>query len=180
MMGPVEVELQLPAPATKQVEAAPEAPAADAPLTKLSQKDLVHMAFDQDTEADFALQKNEELEPEKGPVVPDMVGWGNWTGNGAPQPRRKRKAPFVEAPVLKGVAANPRVILNPKRAKRAGLLKVAQVPYPFTSRSEYERYMARPVGQAWNDAPAVKKLTRPAVSVRAGAAIEPIRKQGAK
>ena len=84
----------------------------------------------------------------------------------------------MEAPVLKGVAANPRVILNPKRSKRACLLKVAQVPYPFTSRSEYERYMARPVGQAWNDAPAVKKLTRPAVSVRAGAAIEPIRKQG--
>jgi len=79
-----------------------------------------------------------------------------------------------------GINANPRVILNPKRAKKAGLLKVAQVPYPFTSRSEYERYMARPVGNDWNAAPAVKKLTRPAVSVRAGAAVEPIRKGGGR
>ena len=54
------------------------------------------------------------------------------------------------------------------------------MPYPFTSRSEYERYMARPVGNDWNAAPAVKKLTRPAVSVRAGAAVEPIRKGGGR
>jgi len=111
-----------------------------------------------------------------------LLGWGSWAGEGAPAPRPKKKR--KEAPVTivppTGAAANPRVILNPKRAKKAGLLKVAQVPYPFTSRSEYERYMARPVGNDWNAAPAVKKLTRPAVSVRAGAAVEPIRKGGKK
>ena len=96
------------------------------------------------------------------------------------RPKKKRKeAPVTVVPPT-GAAANPRVILNPKRHKKAGLLKVAQVPYPFTSRSEYERYMARPVGNDWNAAPAVKKLTRPAVSVRAGAAVEPIRKGGGR
>ncbi len=154
----------------------------NAPLTKLSQQDLLHMAFDDKDQEDFAAQRSEALEPEKPPEQPDLMGWGSWTGEGAPAPRPKKKrkeAPVVVAPPT-GAAANPRVILNPKRHKKAGLLKVAQVPYPFTSRSEYERYMARPVGSAWNAAPAVKKLTRPAVSVRAGAAVEPIRKGGGK
>merc|ERR1712196_294702 len=150
----------------------------DAPLTKLSQQDLLHMAFDDGEAEDFAAQRSEELAPERPPDQPDLLGWGSWTGEGAPAPRPKKKrkeAPVTIAPPT-GINANPRVILNPKRAKKAGLLKVAQVPYPFTSRSEYERYMARPVGNDWNAAPAVKKLTRPAVSVRAGAAVEPIRK----
>ena len=111
------------------------------------------------------------------------AAWGSWTGEGAPAPKPRKKRKASEAPAVApptGAAANPRVILNPKRAKKAGLLKVAQVPYPFTSRSEYERYMARPVGNDWNAAPAVKKLTRPAVSVRAGAAVEPIRKGGGR
>ena len=154
----------------------------DAPLTKLSQQDLLHMAFDDKDQEDFAAQRSEELAPERPPDQPDVLGWGSWTGEGAPAPRPKKKR--KEAPVTivppTGAAANPRVILNPKRHKKAGLLKVAQVPYPFTSRSEYERYMARPVGSDWNAAPAVKKLTRPAVSVRAGAAVEPIRKGGGR
>ena len=154
----------------------------DAPLTKLSQQDLLHMAFDDRDQEDFAAQRSEELAPERPPEQPDLLGWGSWTGEGAPAPRARKKR--KEAPVTivppTGINANPRVILNPKRHKKAGLLKVAQVPYPFTSRSEYERYMARPVGNDWNAAPAVKKLTRPAVSVRAGAAVEPIRKGGKK
>ena len=163
-------------------ESAPPPPTENAPLTKMSQQDLLHMAFDDKDQEDFAQQRSEELAPERPPAQPDLVGWGSWAGEGAPAPRPKKKrkeAPVVVAPPT-GAAANPRVILNPKRAKKAGLLKVAQVPYPFTSRSEYERYMARPVGGDWNAAPAVKKLTRPAVSVRAGAAVEPIRKGGGK
>jgi len=153
----------------------------NAPLTKLSQQDLLHMAFDDKDQEDFAQQRSEELAPERPPEQPDLMGWGSWAGEGAPAPKQRKKrkeAPPVIETKPTGAAANPRVILNPKRAKKAGLLKVAQVPYPFTSRSEYERYMARPVGNDWNAAPAVKKLTRPAVSVRAGAAVEPIRKGG--
>ena len=70
----------------------------------------------------------------------------------------------------------PNVIINPKRVKKASLLKVAQVPYPFTSRSQYERYMAKPVGEEWNARATVGKLTKPKLSVRAGVAIDPIRK----
>ena len=170
------VEVEPPRLRTGSVTQAPEESAPvkeDAPLTKLSQQDLLHMAFDDKDQEDFAAQRSEELAPERPPEQPDLLGWGSWAGEGAPAPRPKKKR--KEAPVTivppTGAAANPRVILNPKRHKKAGLLKVAQVPYPFTSRSEYERYMARPVGNDWNAAPAVKKLTRPAVSVRAGAAV---------
>jgi len=180
------VEVEPPRLRTGSVTQAPEESAPvkeDAPLTKMSQQDLLHMAFDDKDQEDFAAQRSEELAPERPPEQPDLLGWGSWAGEGAPapRPRKKRKeAPPVIETKPTGAAANPRVILNPKRAKKAGLLKVAQVPYPFTSRSEYERYMARPVGNDWNAAPAVKKLTRPAVSVRAGAAVEPIRKGGKK
>ena len=184
-MSQKHVEVEPPRLRTGSVTQAPAESAPvqeDAPLTKLSQQDLLHMAFDDKDQEDFAAQRTEELAPERPPEQPDLLGWGSWAGEGAPAPRPKKKR--KEAPVTivppTGAAANPRVILNPKRAKRAGLLKVAQVPYPFTSRSEYERYMARPVGNDWNAAPAVKKLTRPAVSVRAGAAVEPIRKGGGR
>ena len=179
------VEVEPPRLRTGSTVSEPEASAPvkeDAPLTKLSQQDLLHIAFDDEDQEDFAQQRSEELAPERPPEQPDLLGWGAWTGEGAPAPKQRKKrkeAPPVSVPPT-GINANPRVILNPKRHKKAGLLKVAQVPYPFTSRSEYERYMARPVGNDWNAAPAVKKLTRPAVSVRAGAAVEPIRKGGKK
>jgi U3 small nucleolar RNA-associated protein 14 len=44
-------------------------------------------------------------------------------------------------------------------------LKVSEVPYPFTSREQYERAMRRPVGKEWNTALAVRDQTRPAVKV---------------
>ena len=68
------------------------------------------------------------------------------------------------------------MIISEKRIKRAAHLKLAQVPYPFTSREQYERAMARPIGREWNTAASVRAATRPEVSVRAGVAIAPITK----
>ena len=178
------------APAAPAAEAPAPAPTAvesdgDRPMTALSQKELVALAFaaDDGAEADFAALKKSELEPDVAPAAPALLGWGAWAGAGAPPPpkrrgKRSRDEPVAApAPPVRDKA--PHVILNPKRAKKAGLLKVAAVPYPFTSRSQYERYMARPVGEEWNAGAATRKLTRPKLVVRAGAAIEPIRKQKA-
>ena len=94
-------------------------------------------------------------------------------GVAATAPRRRRDGSAASTRRLREASRDG----APQRSARA---QVAQVPYPFTSRSEYERYMARPVGEEWNDASATRKLTRPAVSVRPGAAIEPIRRKRKK
>ena len=139
----------------------------DAPLTKLSQQDLLHMAFDDEDQEDFAQQRSEELAPERPPEQPDVLGWGSWTRRRAPHRDRRRSARRHLLPLYRRQAqCEPARHPEPETAKKAGLLKVAQVPYPFTSRSEYERYMARPVGDDWNAAGG-SQLTRPAVSVRA-------------
>ena len=71
--------------------------------------------------------------------------------------------------------ALPTVVINERRMKKAAALKVTEVPYPFTSREQYERSLRRPVGKEWNTALAVREQTRPAVKVRAGVMVQPIK-----
>ena len=48
------------------------------------------------------------------------------------------------------------------------------VPYPYTSREQYERAMQGALGREWNVSTAVRKLTRPEIISRAGVIINPI------
>ncbi|KAJ1459979.1 small-subunit processome [Pelagophyceae sp. CCMP2097] len=172
------------------VEDGEDAPAR--PLASLSQRELVDVAFaaDDEVEEEFAATKTlveslADTRAAKKKALEDEVvpGWGSWTGEGAlPPPPTKRKK-FEDAPVKAKVAVVQNasklqhVILNPKRVRKASDLKVAQVPYPFTSRAQYERYMAKPVGTEWNTAGATRKLVQPSATVRPGAAIDPIQKK---
>ncbi|CAN0382626.1 unnamed protein product, partial [Laminaria digitata] len=52
---------------------------------------------------------------------------------------------------------------------------VSEVPYPFTSREQYERSLRQPIGGEWNTCQSVKDMTRPAVVVRAGAVVAPMK-----
>jgi U3 small nucleolar RNA-associated protein 14 len=49
-----------------------------------------------------------------------------------------------------------------------------QVPYPFTSKEQYERAMRQPVGKEWNTTQSVRELTRKDVLFKAGTIIDPI------
>ena len=150
-------------------------------LRDMSQADLVDLAFDAGDAEDFAKEK-EAAETEETPAaVTDFVaGWGSWTGEGAPLPKKakkivdnkKKKIEFPE----NHPSRSPHVILNPKIVKNQTHLKVAQVPYPFTSKASYEKYMATPLGREWNHDNAMRILTRPAVNTRPGVAIPPIKK----
>lgn len=143
----------------------------------MTQDDLVDLAFDAQVEEEFAAEKqdieetaNDQLN-ESGQV--DLPGWGHWTGLGTvppPAKRRKRKVPLLPPKAT----PSPHVILNPKLIKAQAKLKVAQVPYPFKTRAQYEKYMGQPIGEEWNAKEAVAEITRPAVTLRRGVAIEPI------
>ena len=47
------------------------------------------------------------------------------------------------------------------------------VPYPFTSREQYERTMKRAMGKEWNTAALTDAATKPQVYTRAGVIITP-------
>lgn len=70
-----------------------------------------------------------------------------------------------------------RVIINEKRVKRTAQFQLTEIPYPFTSREQYERAMAGSIGQEWNVSGAVKDMTRPEILTRAGKIIQPIAKK---
>ena len=50
---------------------------------------------------------------------------------------------------------------------------VTRVPYPFTSREQYERTMKRAIGQEWNTSALTDAATKPEVYTRAGVIIAP-------
>ena len=66
------------------------------------------------------------------------------------------------------------VIVSEKRNKKATHLTTAGVPFPFSSREQYERSLRQPLGREWNTGASHKALVAPAVKVAKGAVIDPI------
>lgn len=163
-------------------------------IASLTQEELVRRAFaaptDTEVEEEFAKEKAEAMDHDdptrkKKDKPKTSNGWGSWAGQGAPAPRPPRKLPKkLQAPEAKlperkrADEKKPLVIINEKRIKKtAGNFQIANIPYPYTSREEYERAMTGAVGKEWNVTSAVKNMTRPDVITRAGKMIQPISKR---
>lgn len=67
-----------------------------------------------------------------------------------------------------------KVLINEKKDKKAAKFTVKDVPYPFTSREEYEAAMRNPLGSDWNTSQVTNVLTAPKIMKRAGTAIAPL------
>mmetsp|Transcript_7943 Transcript_7943/g.11085 ORF Transcript_7943/g.11085 Transcript_7943/m.11085 type:complete len:549 (+) Transcript_7943:41-1687(+) len=159
-------------------------------IRDMTQDDLLELAMDQGVAEEFATEKLETETPqttEKNDKDSDFLpGWGTWTGEGisreeeeAFNKKRRIKKNISQIPktnLPSDHSTQPNLILNPKRVKKQANLRVAQVPYPFSSKAQYERYMAQPLGREWNAEKAVQELIKPAVVVRPGVAIEPLTK----
>ena len=52
---------------------------------------------------------------------------------------------------------------------------VSNVPFPYTSKQQFERSIRVPTGKEWNSAATLKRNVTPKVSTKAGAIIEPMR-----
>lgn len=168
-----------------------KAPTQQLGLGKLSNDELVRRAFaTPDFETEFKDFKEDEVNASvsKGreKLPGDVAGWGSWAGEGAPAPslafiKRRREVEAAQAEKedkLKKARKDdrlPRVMINDKRQKRSAKYMVAEVPYPFTSREQYERSLRQPIGGEWNTSQSVRAMTRPAVIVRAGAAVAPMK-----
>lgn len=158
-----------------------------------TQDELVRRAFafaDED-EDDIAREKealaDADTQVKKGAEIAKLVGmsgWGSWAGDGVKtswrQTQREKQAAKLAADTKKAVLANrkdakmSKVLINEKKDKRAAKFTVAEIPYPFKSREEYELAMRNPLGSDWNTPSATNKLTAPKIMKRSGTIIQPL------
>lgn len=157
-----------------------------APKTAMQQRQLVSEAFEgDDVLADFAAEKQAEIDAEKPKEIDTYLpGWGSWSGKGVKTSKKKaeeRKNKFTKT--IAGLDPSKRkdfgmsnVIINQKRDKKADKFKSDDVPFPYTSRAQYEMAMRNPLGPEWNTRTQHQRMTLPKVLTKPGKAIKPIEK----
>jgi U3 small nucleolar RNA-associated protein 14 len=174
-------------------------------ITTLTQEELVQRAFANpvtqeqmaaaDDDDDSFTKEKARVEEEEDPIrrikkekeMKVSMGWGSWAGQGVKEPILKKAIHFPKKlqpppPLSKkrprADAKKPNVIISEKRIKKlADKYMLTTVPYPYTSREEYERSMVGGMGREWNVTDSFKDMTRPEILVRAGKMIQPLSKK---
>ncbi|KAJ7628055.1 Utp14 protein-domain-containing protein [Mycena rosella] len=147
------------------------------------QRDLVALAFAGDNVVrDFEDAKRREIASDAPRVVDTTLpGWGAWGGPATrkhaskPKPHLLKHVPGI-APAARADHGKAHVIISEKRDKKAAKYQVADLPYPFTSRAQYERSMEAPLGAEWNTRVGFQRGTLPRVVKKMGMVIEPLAK----
>ncbi|KAG6952106.1 hypothetical protein JG688_00013420 [Phytophthora aleatoria] len=158
-----------------------------------AQDELVRRAFEfmADEEDELAQEKHrlasQDADAKKGAEIAKLVGmsgWGSWAGDGVRvskrQVAREQKAKEVAREAKQKALAGrkdarlERVLINEKKDKKAAKFTVKDVPYPFTSRAEYEAAMRNPLGSDWNTSQVTNVLTAPKIMKHAGTSIAPL------
>ena len=150
----------------------------------MRQRALVAEAFaGDDVAADFAEEKSSIINADAPQTIDTTLpGWGSWGGKGVrvnkkrAEEQKKRFAKVVPGldPSKRKDAAMTNVIINHKKDKKADKYRGTDVPYPYTSRAQYEMAMRNPLGPEWNTRTQHQKLTLPRVTTKPGKAIKPI------
>ncbi|KAH7334553.1 Utp14 protein-domain-containing protein [Rhizoctonia solani] len=143
------------------------------------QRELVAMAFAGDNVVeDFAAEKQRVIE-EDAPKEVDtsLVGWGSWGGRGtkkqAPRPNLIKKIAGVDAS-KRADAGKKNIIISEKKDKKAAKYLVKDLPYPYTSKEQFARSMATPIGTEWNTRVAHQRAVLPRVVKKMGTVIDPL------
>ncbi|GMF35957.1 unnamed protein product [Phytophthora fragariaefolia] len=187
--------------AKTETEEKPEQATAGKKKSKKSKKDatvagqdeLVRRAFEfvADEEDELTQEKDrlagQDADAKKGAEIAKLVGmsgWGSWAGDGIRvskrQIAREQKAKEIAREAKQKALAGrkdarlEKVLINEKKDKKAAKFTVKDVPYPFTSREEYEAAMRNPLGSDWNTSQVTNVLTAPKIMKRAGTAIGPL------
>ncbi|PFH47591.1 hypothetical protein AMATHDRAFT_181790 [Amanita thiersii Skay4041] len=145
------------------------------------QRDLVAQAFAGDNVVEqFEEAKRLEIEADAPKEVDTTLpGWGSWGGKGI------RKAPPKPSLIKKIAGINPtaradhnkaHVIISERRDKKASKYLVKDLPFPYTSRAQFERSMERPLGIEWNTRVGFQRGTLPKVVTKPGTVITPLKK----
>jgi hypothetical protein len=91
---------------------------------------------------------------------------GSWGGRGtkkqAPRPNLVKKIAGVDVS-KRADAGKKNVIISEKKDKKAAKYLVKDLPHPYTSREQFARSMATPIGTEWNTRVAHQRATLPRV-----------------
>ncbi|KAH9950956.1 Utp14-domain-containing protein [Amylocystis lapponica] len=150
-------------------------------MKAFEQRDLVALAFAGDKVVqEFAEQKRREMQ-EDAPREVDttLPGWGSWGGIGAkkapPKPYLVKKIAGVD-PSSRADYKKAHVIISEKRDKKAAKYLVKDLPYPYTSKAQFERSIETPIGTEWNTRVGFQRATLPKVVKKMGTVITPLEK----
>ncbi|KAF8216392.1 Utp14 protein-domain-containing protein [Mycena galopus ATCC 62051] len=155
--------------------------AGKAGVKAFEQRDLVALAFAGDNVVrDFEAAKQREIASDAPREVDTTLpGWGSWGGpstrKSKPKPQFIKKIPGI-APTDRADHGKANIIISEKRDKKLAKYQVKDLPYPFTSRAQFERSMEAPLGAEWNTRVAFQKGTLPKVVKKMGMVIEPLSK----
>ncbi|KAI0673820.1 Utp14 protein-domain-containing protein [Trametes maxima] len=145
------------------------------------QRDLVALAFAGDNVVqDFAEAKRREIQ-EDAPKEIDttLPGWGSWGGTGMkkapPKAHLVKKVAGID-PTTRADYKKAHVIISEKRDKKAAKYQVKDLPYPYTSKAQFERSMEVPLGTEWNTRVGFQRATLPKVVTKMGTLITPLEK----
>lgn len=142
------------------------------------QRALIERAFAGDNviEEEFVSEKAHVIDRDTPKDIDvTLPGWGCWGGSGPGTQEPKKRI------IKKAAKQSPRadeklkhVIITERKDKKAAAKMVTQVPFPFTSKQQFEKSIRQPVGREWNTASTFKSLSTPKVSTKAGTAIAPM------
>lgn len=130
---------------------------------------------DDDIVAEFQQDKDSHIKKNL-PQIEDlsMPGWGSWVGKGV-KPKRRKRFIFNPPKVLpRKDDKKDNVIINESKDTRIKVHQVSELPFPFTSVSDFEATVRAPIGNTFIPETAHRKLIKPAVIVKTGIIIEPM------
>jgi U3 small nucleolar RNA-associated protein 14 len=143
-----------------------------------SQQKYIAEAFaNDDVVVEFMKEKEQEIE-ESTPkdINLTLPGWGSWAGHGTKPRQKPRKQVIKKAPSTepRQDAKLPHVIIRQRRDKKFARHQVSQLPFPYTSRDQFEKVLCAPVGRHWNTEATFQGIIKPRVQTQMGEMIQPI------
>jgi U3 small nucleolar RNA-associated protein 14 len=92
---------------------------------------------------------------------------GSWGGRGttkkqAPKPHLIKRVAGID-PKSRADYGKSHVIISEKRDKKASKYLVNDLPYPYTSKAQFERSLSTPLGTEWNTRVGFQRGTLPKV-----------------
>ncbi|KAJ3912579.1 Utp14-domain-containing protein [Lentinula edodes] len=145
------------------------------------QRELVARAFAGDNVVkEFEEAKRREIAMDAPTEVDTTLpGWGSWGGDGvrkgAPKPHLIKKIAGID-PKSRADYNKAHVIISEKRDKKASKYLVPDLPYPYTSKAQFDRRMQQPLGPEWNTRVGFQRGTLPKVVKKMGTVIDPLDK----
>ncbi|KAI0739334.1 Utp14 protein-domain-containing protein [Irpex lacteus] len=141
------------------------------------QRDIVARAFAGDNVVrEFADEKRREMDADAPKEIDTaLAGWGSWGGAGTrkapPKPELIKKVAGVDPKSRADYYGKRHVIISEKRDKKAAKYQVKDLPYPYTSKAQFERSMDTPLGTEWNTRVGFQMGTLPKVVKKMGTVI---------